>query len=210
MFEGKNFSDILAMGGYSLQLLLLISIISVTIIICKTFEFWVKTKIKVKDFVSILSKQINFGNYDAAIKICDSIISPIGSVAKIGIIAFRENDGDIAAAMQREIFLQVVKLERFTTLLATIGSISVYVGLFGTVVGIIRAFHDIAQAGSGGISIVIVGVSEALIATAAGLFTAIPAVTAYNFFAKKIEVFTVNMEYCASCVDNILKGKPIK
>ncbi|MCL2335773.1 MAG: MotA/TolQ/ExbB proton channel family protein, partial [Endomicrobia bacterium] len=89
----------------------------------------------------------------------------------------------------------------------TIGSIAVYIGLFGTVLGIIRAFHDISAMGSGGISIVIRGVSEALIATAAGLFVAIPAVVAYNFFTKLIDKFVVNMEYCASAVEEYLSGK---
>ena len=64
--------------------------------------------------------------------------------------------------------------------------------------GIIRAFHDIAAAGAGGMSIVIGGVAEALVCTATGLFVAIPAVVAYNYFTRRVEHFISEMELCAS------------
>ena len=103
---------------------------------------------------------------------------------------------------------QTVKLERFNVILGTLGNISVYIGLFGTVLGIIRAFHDISKIDLGGnISVIIEGVSEALIATAAGLFVAIPAVIAYNFFIKLIDRFVVDMEYCSSVIKDILRSE---
>jgi len=102
-------------------------------------------------------------------------------------------------------------LEKYTTIVGTIGSVSVYIGLFGTVIGIIRAFHDISLAGSGGISVVIAGVSEALVATAAGLSVAIPAIVAYNFFMKRIDSFVVDMEYAVSAakevIDTVIKNE---
>ncbi len=81
-----------------------------------------------------------------------------------------------------------------------------YIGLFGTVLGIIRSFHDISLAGSGGISVVIGGVSESLIATAAGLCVAIPAVVAYNFFTRTIDKFIVEMEYALSALKEIIES----
>jgi len=89
----------------------------------------------------------------------------------------------------------------------TIGNIAVYIGLFGTVLGIIRAFHDIAAAGAGGMSIVIGGVAEALVCTATGLFVAIPAVIAFNYFARKVELFTNDMELCASELIDLMGGE---
>jgi biopolymer transport protein ExbB/TolQ len=80
-------------------------------------------------------------------------------------------------------------------------------GLFGTVLGIIRAFHDIAAAGAGGMSIVIGGVAEALVCTATGLFVAIPAVIAFNYFARKVELFTNDMELCASELIDLIGGE---
>ncbi|MDR0820414.1 MAG: MotA/TolQ/ExbB proton channel family protein [Endomicrobium sp.] len=210
MFEGKSFIDILNMGGWTLFVLLGASIFSVTIICFKLVEFWIKSKITRSQFMCKLMEKIKKDKLDEAVDFCDAVNSPMSPVAKAGIVAFKENERNIGEAMEREIMIQTVKLERFTAVLGTLGSIAVYIGLFGTVLGIIRAFHDISKMGSDGISVVIGGVSEALVATAAGLFVAIPAVIAYNFFTKLIDKFIVNMEYCSSAVVDTLKGKTVR
>lgn len=207
MFEGKSIIEILQLGGWTLYVLLGASILSITVILFKLIEFWLKSKMIRSQFISSLISKLKKGRFDDAAEFCDRVNSPMAPVAKAGIIAYRDQNYGISEAMDREIMIETVKLERFTTILGTIGSIAVYIGLFGTVIGIIRAFHDISAMGSGGISIVIGGVSEALIATAAGLFVAIPAVIAYNFFTKLIDKFVVNMEYCASAVEDFLSGK---
>jgi biopolymer transport protein ExbB len=210
MFEGKSFIEILNMGGLALYILLGASILSITVICLKAVEFWTKSKIQRLDFISKLVSRIRENKIDEAVDYCDTINSPMAPVAKAGLISFKNKDGHPDEAMEREVMIQTVKLENFTTILGTLGSISVYIGLFGTVLGIIRAFHDISAIGSGGITVVIGGVSEALIATAAGLFVAIPATVAYNFFSKTTDKFVVDMEYCVSAVEEILKGKVSK
>jgi biopolymer transport protein ExbB/biopolymer transport protein TolQ len=82
--------------------------------------------------------------------------------------------------------------------LATIGSTAPFVGLFGTTFGIINAFSGMALTGSGGIAAISAGIAEALITTAFGLFVAVPAVWAYNFFAGKVEGFNVEMDNSSS------------
>lgn len=77
--------------------------------------------------------------------------------------------------------------ERRLSWLATIGSNAPFVGLFGTVLGIIKAFHDLSQQGTQGSTVVSSGISEALVATAVGLFVAIPAVVGYNIFQRKVK-----------------------
>jgi len=207
MFEGKNFIQILNMGGWAAWLLLFLSVISVMVILIKVVEFWKKSKVTRSAFVKNLLYYLRKGRIDEAIQFCDDTATPMSPVAKAGLVAFRDKEGNIVQAMDREIMIETVKLESYITILGTIGSISVYIGLFGTVLGIIRAFHDISMVGSGGISVVIMGVSEALIATAMGLFVAIPALVAYNFFAKYIDKFAVNMHYCSSAVEDFLLGK---
>jgi biopolymer transport protein ExbB/TolQ len=82
------------------------------------------------------------------------------------------------------------KLEKGLTVLATLGSNAPFIGLFGTVLGIIHAFAALADQ-KGGVSSVMTGISEALVATAVGLFVAIPAVVAYNYFARRLrDLFT--------------------
>jgi biopolymer transport protein ExbB/biopolymer transport protein TolQ len=88
--------------------------------------------------------------------------------------------------------------------LATIGSTAPFIGLFGTVVGIINAFRSIAATGSGGMSVVSGGIAEALVSTALGIFVAIPAVVAFNHFTGKIENFHVEMNRASSQLVNHL------
>ena len=93
--------------------------------------------------------------------------------------------------------------ERRLSWLATIGSNAPFVGLFGTVLGIIRAFHDLSQAGTQGSAAISSGISEALVATAVGLFVAIPAVVAYNYFQREVK----NMILIADRTKNSIFGQ---
>ena len=78
-------------------------------------------------------------------------------------------------------------MEKRLLILGTLGNNAPFVGLFGTVLGVIRAFHDLAQNATAGPEVVMAGLSEALIATAVGLFVAIPCVISYNYFKKQVE-----------------------
>ena len=210
MFENKSILEILSMGGATLYILLFVSIISVTIIIFKFFEFKTKNRISVQKFMKkvryVLSEKKDIVE---VISLCKRANTPVSNVVKAGFVYFLQTSKTNAKeAMNREILLETVKLEKFTTTIGTIGSISVYIGLFGTVIGIIHSFHNISLAGSGGISIVIGGVAESLIATATGLSVAIPAVVAYNFLSKSIDNFNVDMEYAVSATDEIIKTLP--
>ena len=207
MFEGMSIFQILKLGGGTLFVLIAASVLSLTVIGFKLHEFWNKSKTDRKAFVSKLLKHLREKDMDGAIKYCDSVDSPMASVAKAGLSSHKSKEGTMSEAMDREIMIQTVTLEKYTTILGTIGSIAVYIGLFGTVIGIINAFGHIAAAGSGGISVVIKGVAEALICTAAGLSVAIPSVIAYNFLTKYVDKFAVNMEYCSSVVEDFFSGK---
>lgn len=101
--------------------------------------------------------------------------------------------------------LEEVQLSRNMTFLAVSASACPFVGLFGTVVGIIRAFHDIGQTGSSSLAAVAPGISEALIATALGLAAAIPAVVAYNFFNGKARQQVLILEGFSADFLNILE-----
>ncbi len=101
-------------------------------------------------------------------------------------------------AMQRSTAGEIERLEQRLTSLATLGNISPFVGLFGTVIGIMRSFEAISRTGSGGLASVSAGIAEALVATAAGLFVAIPAVTAYNHFVSRIKTCATEMDGAAS------------
>jgi biopolymer transport protein TolQ len=104
----------------------------------------------------------------------------------------------------------VTSLERRMTWLATIAATSPFVGLFGTVVGIIDAFHGLGTAGAATLRAVAPGISEALITTAAGLFVAVPAVIAYNQFTARIKIFaTATDDFCRELL-NALEEMPVR
>ncbi|MDO5765472.1 MAG: MotA/TolQ/ExbB proton channel family protein [Elusimicrobiales bacterium] len=95
---------------------------------------------------------------------------------------------------------EISKLQRRLTVLGTLGSITPFIGLFGTVIGVMHAFKDLATsaAANAGASVVAAGIAEALINTAAGLFVAIPAVIAYNYFLSKTNYFAKELENAAN------------
>ncbi len=101
-------------------------------------------------------------------------------------------------AIERTSLITTADFKRGTGGLATIGATAPFVGLFGTVVGIINAFRGMALTGSGGIGAVSAGIAEALVTTAFGLFVAIPAVWLYNYLSQKIERFQVEMSNSSS------------
>ncbi len=89
---------------------------------------------------------------------------------------------------------EIAKLERYLPFLATVASATPFIGLFGTVWGIMAAFHGIGKQGSASLAVVAPGISEALIATAAGLAAAIPAVMAYNYFVSRVKNWATEMD----------------
>jgi biopolymer transport protein TolQ len=97
-------------------------------------------------------------------------------------------------AMRRSAALEVAKLERYLPFLATTASACPFIGLFGTVVGVMNSFHGIGTQGSASLAVVAPGISEALVATAAGLGAAIPAVMGYNFFVNRVKHWATEME----------------
>jgi biopolymer transport protein ExbB/biopolymer transport protein TolQ len=112
----------------------------------------------------------------------------------------------VRRSIQRASALTANDLKKGVSSLATIGSTAPFVGLLGTVVGIINAFQGIATTGSGGIGAVSAGIAEALVETAFGLLVAIPAVWFYNYLTGKIEYFNVEMDNSSSeLVDYFIK-----
>jgi biopolymer transport protein ExbB/TolQ len=112
----------------------------------------------------------------------------------------------VRRAIQRASALTANDLKKGVAALATIGATAPFVGLLGTVVGIITAFQGIAATGSGGLGAVSAGISEALVETALGLVVAIPAVWFYNYLTGRIEYFNVEMDNSSSeLVDYFIK-----
>jgi len=124
--------------------------------------------------------------------------APAGGGHPLGARPASVASADLAAAIDGAKVRERMRLERHLAFLATLGSNGPFIGLFGTVLGIIKAFHDLAasQAG-GGASTIMAGISEALVATAVGLMVAIPAVIAFNYFNRRIRVRMAEVDWVA-------------
>ena len=198
MFAGKTVWEILQIGGFTMYILLFCSVLSVAIFLERIIYYRKRSKTKRAEFMTRTTRALRSGDIERAMEICKETLDPFSKVVYSGLQLHGHHEKEISNAMEREITIETTKLERYTSIVGTIGNTAVYIGLFGTVLGIIRAFHDIATAGAGGMSIVIGGVAEALVCTATGLFVAIPAVIVFNYFIRKVEHFTNDMELCAS------------
>ncbi|MDD3618308.1 MAG: protein TolQ [Desulfobulbaceae bacterium] len=112
---------------------------------------------------------------------------------------------NVKRAMLKAQVMEVNRLNRWLPLLATTGSATPFIGLFGTVWGIMTSFHDIGLRGSASLAVVAPGISEALVATAAGLAVAIPAVIFYNFYSNRVIEFDSNIEHFTADFINLVE-----
>ncbi len=170
-----------------------------------------------RQFAPAVAGALREGKLDEAIKIADRYNkSHLAKVVVAGLQEFQAHrmsseipGEEIEAskrALERAEAIVHAELKRGVSTMATIGSTAPFVGLFGTVVGIINAFKGISQEKSTGLGAVAGGISEALVTTAVGLFVAIPAVWMYNYFSGRIEAFDVEMGNSSSeLIDYFLK-----
>jgi biopolymer transport protein ExbB len=123
--------------------------------------------------------------------------SCIATIFREGLQKRTLNRPDMEEFIANVISEENIKLERRLGILGTLGSMTPFMGLLGTVLGIVRAFHDLAAASGGGPSVVANGIAEALVATAGGLVVAIPALMFFNYFTGKVKVLNTQMEMAA-------------
>jgi biopolymer transport protein ExbB len=170
-----------------------------------------------RQFAPAVAGALREGKLDEAIKIADRYNkSHLAKVVVAGLQEFKAHQlsteipgEEIEAsrrALERAEAIVHAELKRGVSSLATIGSTAPFVGLFGTVVGIINAFKGISNEKSTGLGAVAGGISEALVTTAVGLFVALPAIWAYNYFTNRVEAFDVEMGNSSSeLLDYFLK-----
>lgn len=183
-------------GGWTIGLLILMSILVFAVL----YERWnyFKSHFQAREEVMAgLEPFLNKRNYQECLEACDRNGSFLAKIVRAGLKA-RADKMTVSESMEREAKIQLLKLEQRLPLLATIGSIAPFVGLFGTVLGIIRAFRDLALANAGGAAVVSQGIAEALVATATGLFVAITAVFIYNSFQARLNAMAQEAEIVIS------------
>jgi biopolymer transport protein ExbB len=179
-------------SSFTMIILMACSVVALTMI----FERWLYYKHTSIDadrfFIKIKDAFRNEGT-EKAISVCNSSLAPLAAVVKSGLEECKNSEA-MAEIMDAMAIEQRTKLEKNLTVLGTLGNISPLIGLFGTVIGIIRAFHSLAVSGSAGPSVISAGIAEALITTAAGLVVAVPAVVFYNYYLRRVDTIMNEIE----------------
>jgi biopolymer transport protein ExbB len=169
-----------------LWLLIGLSIASFAIIL-ERGVFFFKMKMNTLEFTDKLTKHLESNDWEAVKKLCESSPAFVCQTILRGVSARGRGLHSMEESMTGFMIGHRQKMDQGLVVLGTLGNNAPFIGLFGTVLGIIIAFRDLAVNPQGGATVVMRGISEALIATAVGLMVAIPAVIAYNFFQRLVK-----------------------
>lgn len=201
-----NYMAMVYKGGFIVPLLITIIIVLLTFVI----ERWLTIRKArgtgaINAFVAKLQSHLDKNEIDLAISACDKQKGSIGNVMKAGLKKYKELQSDARldkdqklVSLQKEFeeatALELPMLSRNLVILSTIASISVLIGLIGTVLGMIRAFGALAQAGAPDALALATGISEALVNTAFGITGSTLAIIFYNYFSSKIDAMTYKID----------------
>ncbi len=209
--------DFIREGGPLVIALLTLSIMVITFIVERILSIRkAQGKAPLAKFVASVEKHLSEGNVDAAIEACDQQRGSLANIVRTGLDRFRfiskdkvmdkkEQMTEVQRVIEEATMLEMPILEKNLVAISTIASISTMIGLLGTVIGMIRAFRALAHAGAVDALQLSVGISEALINTAGGLFAAISAIVAYNYFVTKIDNLTYMIDEASYNVIQLLQ-----
>lgn len=203
--------DVMTKGGPTLWGLLLLSIALIAIIVERVMAFR-KSTVDQDWLVQQMAILLRQSKLKEALEFLDGIEGSLARVFEVGLKRYDEPRPNLENAMKVAIARQSLLMEKNVSIIGTFAVICPFVGLFGTVVGIMHAFESIANKGGTGPAAVAAGVAEALICTAAGLFVAIAAVVSFNYFRNRIRVasdeMAINLEVLSDMIDYVKAGKP--
>ena len=223
-FGPYDIAKSLSIPGWGVIIVLLIESVYMIAVGIERWLTYNKARTQSRQYAPKVAQALKNSNIDEAINISDKHKdSHLAMVVSSGLKEFAAHQGntDISAdemeaskrALERAIAVKTAELKRGLAGLATVGSTAPFVGLFGTVVGIIGAFNALRTNETAGIGAVGGAIAEALVTTAGGILVAVPAVWLFNYFTSKVTSFSVEMENSASeLVDYFIKqrGKALR
>jgi biopolymer transport protein ExbB/TolQ len=184
-----------------LVLLLVWSVAGVAVICERIYALW-RVLAKSEVFKNRVMEAVERGDLAKATALCETSDDPLGEVFGRGLRVYARTPHKTTEAVNSQRGVALAGFKRYLWALGTVGSSAPFVGLFGTVVGILKAFQSMSQAGTGGFKVVSQGIAAALVATAAGLLVAIYAIIAYNYFVAKVGAIAV--QYKIFCEEFLL------
>lgn len=197
MFEDLTLFELIARGGFTMIILAIFSVASVAVILSRAWRFR-SFKQELIESYKELATRIDGNGLDSARAYSENNSNALSLIFLSGYLHRAGGTDEVLRAMELSARKAIASLERYVGVLGTIGSTAPFVGLFGTVLGIMRAFSSLAHAEGAGPSVVADGIAEALVATAGGLLVAVPAVIAYNYFIRATQRISVDLEAAAN------------
>jgi len=192
--------------------LLILSIVSIGIVLERLY-FFSKQHSDPNQLLKEIGDRVSKNDMNGAIAVCDRHRGMLPKILQFGLYRHEKSRADISDALSISLLEQLNALESNLSIIGTVAVIAPFVGLFGTVLGIIRAFQDIALKGNSTPAVVAAGVSEALVTTAAGLAVAVVAVIFFNYFKSRIKSYNQEMIVAANKLAEMLAfhnaGAPI-
>lgn len=186
--------DILNMAGYAMYAIVALSVLTVAVALERLVVQW-RFMDRARALADTVGRCLKRGAYDEARSACERSRSPLAEVFLVGYERLgRTKKDNLAAAVDRERVRVMLGLKTRMWIIGTIGAIAVFVGLFGTVIGIQEAFGRIAETRSNDMAVVSGGLTEALYATAAGILVAVEAVVLYNFFNQRLARIAIELK----------------
>ncbi len=174
-------------GQWVLYLLIILSILALWVIIDRYLYFRSLNKVLDENIIDEFTKLLEKGNIDELLTWLKNRRDPVFSSVYVGVMNYKRGVEKVIQVAESAFIPEKERLEKGLTLLGTLGNNAPFIGLLGTVLGIIKAFADLAISSHAGPRVVMAGISEALVATAVGLFVAIPSVIAFNIYRRKIK-----------------------
>ncbi len=168
-----------------LWLLLGLSLLAVAVALERLLFYFLERR--PPDLQARVSRALKAGGPAAALPLVEAARSMEAAVARAALAAAGQGGDSVSEVISATLENERLRYERMLAFLGTLGNNAPFVGLFGTVLGIIRAFHDLASNTAQGAQAVMAGIAEALVATGVGLLVALPAVALYNLFARHVE-----------------------
>lgn len=186
--------DILNMAGYAMWIIVSLSVLTVAVALERVVGQW-RFMDRARSLADTVGRCLKRGAFEEARSACERSRSPLAEVFLVGYERLgRTRRDNLAAAVDRERVKVMLGLKTRLWIIGTVGAIAVFVGLFGTVIGIQEAFRRMAESGSNEMKVVSGGLTEALYATAAGIMVAVEAVVLYNFFNQRLSRIAVELK----------------
>jgi len=193
-----EYYEVIFRGGILMFPIMLCSVVALAITIERFFTLR-RAKIDTREFMDTMRTVLRQNRTQEAIEICDETDGPIARITKAGILKHDRSKDEIREAVEDASHLEIPRLERYMSALATCANIAPLLGLLGTVAGMIKAFAEIQdKEGQVNPSDLAEGIGNALVTTASGLTVAIPTLVIYNYFVSRVENMILEMEVSSS------------